>query len=92
MYGDKKNKIIALLIAIVIILSIFLIYNQVQEANQRKLNLAYQQGQIDTITQVQKDIINQLNNFGFFSITLPTGNNQTINIKLIPEPQLPVTE
>ncbi len=88
MYWDNKNKVIILLILVILILVVFLITGWVRDYNQQQISLAYQQGVTAATIQIQQNMINQLNNFGFYSVNLPADNNQTINLRLMPQQQI----
>jgi len=86
---DNKNRIILILIIIVVILVLALSYKFLKDYNNKNLNLAYQAGRTDALLQFQQNIITQLNSFGFFSVTLPAENNQTITVRLVPSQPTP---
>ncbi|MEK6953141.1 MAG: hypothetical protein AABX29_09080 [Nanoarchaeota archaeon] len=90
---DNKNRIILILVIVVVILALALSYKFLKDYNNKNLNLAYQTGVRDASLQFQQNIITQLNSFGFFSVTLPAENNQTITVRLVPSQPTPqITE
>jgi len=83
----KSGRILTLvLIVLVVVLAGYLGYDKIQDRKQGQLDDAYRQGIQDAAIQIQGNMIAQLNTQGFVSFVAPTDDNQTINLRLVPQP------
>ena len=80
----KKNKI-AIVLAVLLVIAIgYIAYDQIRDAMQANYEGYYNAGARDGQQATLNAMVGALNKDGYVQITVPTENNQTATVTLVP--------